>query len=53
MLFPSLILLVVALVLGVLGFAAASRASGFARVMCFVFLLLFAVTLMADPGIAG
>lgn len=47
MLYWSLVFLVVALVAGVLGFG------GVARVMFFVFLILFAVSLVTGRGFAG
>jgi uncharacterized membrane protein YtjA (UPF0391 family) len=52
MLYWSVLFLVAALVAGVLGFGGvAAAAGGIARVAFFVFLLLFAVTLVTTRGV--
>lgn len=54
MLYWSLVFLVIALVAGVLGFGGVSAsAGGIARVLFFVFLVLFAVSLITGRGVAG
>ncbi|RVT92030.1 DUF1328 domain-containing protein [Rhodovarius crocodyli] len=53
MLYWALVFLVVALVAGVLGFGGiASTAGGIARVLFFVFLVLFAVALLTGRGVS-
>jgi uncharacterized membrane protein YtjA (UPF0391 family) len=48
----SIIFLVVALIAGVLGFGGiASTATGIARILFFVFLVLFAVSLLTGRGV--
>src|SRR5215468_9715246 len=52
MLYWSLLFFVVALIAGVLGFTGISEASaGIARVLFFVFLVIFAVSLIAGSGL--
>jgi len=47
----SILFLVVALIAGVLGFGGiASRAAGIARILFFIFLVLFAVALLSGQG---
>jgi len=47
----TIIFLVVALIAGLLGFGGiASTATGIARVLFFIFLVLFAVSLLAGAG---
>ncbi|WP_207537399.1 DUF1328 domain-containing protein [Sabulicella rubraurantiaca] len=54
MLYWSLVFLVVAIVAGVLGFGGiSSTAGGIARVLFFVFLVLFAVSLLTGRGFAA
>lgn len=54
MLYQSITFLVLALVLGILGvIASPSGTAGLARALSVVFLLLTAVALIADPGMAG
>ncbi|WP_424810420.1 DUF1328 domain-containing protein [Roseococcus sp. YIM B11640] len=49
----TIIFLVVALIAGVLGFGGvASTATGIARVLFFVFLVLFAVSLLTGRGVS-
>jgi len=49
----ALVFLVVALLAGVLGFGGvASAATGIARVLFFIFLILFAITLITGRGFA-
>lgn len=49
----SIIFLVVALIAGVLGFGGvASTATGIARILFFVFLVLFAVSLLTGRGVS-
>jgi uncharacterized membrane protein YtjA (UPF0391 family) len=50
----TLIFLAVAIIAGVLGFGGiASTASGFARVLFFIFLVLFAVSLLTGRRLLG
>lgn len=54
MLYWTLLFLVVALIAGVLGFGlAASAATGIARVLFFIFLVMFAVSLMSGSVMSG
>lgn len=54
MLYWTLLFLVVALIAGVLGFGGvASAATGIARVLFFVFLVMFAVSLMSGSVLSG
>jgi uncharacterized membrane protein YtjA (UPF0391 family) len=54
MLYWTLIFLAVAIVAGVLGFGGiASTAAAFARVLFFIFLVLFAVSLISGRGSFG
>jgi len=49
----SIIFLVVALIAGVLGFGGiASTATGIARILFFVFLVLFAISLLTGRGVS-
>ncbi|WP_431283650.1 DUF1328 domain-containing protein [Humitalea sp. 24SJ18S-53] len=53
MLYWTLIFLVVALISGVLGFGGvASASAGIARVLFFLFLVLFAVSLLTGRGVS-
>lgn len=49
----TIIFLVVALIAGVMGFGGiASTATGIARVLFFIFLVLFAISLIAGRGVS-